>query len=437
MFNVNSTYSYDFSIYNNDWNGLSNFRNAIEDSGHEVYSIQTSMSVISRYNGSAVLVIMGPVKDFSIDTVFTIFNHIMAGGRVLIADDFGTANSSFYWLNNYLAGVLGAQLPEGIHGFVSFTGGVLLDLDSYEVSPKLPVIRHFAAGSDNGAITAGVHEVYLNWASTLSPRCLLGAFGIAWTTRRAWCESNITDPNPYPDEGEWAGVLPVAGALSVPTDGPRDGRLVAVSDPSLFNNDMWDRGDNARFAMNIIDWLTNGDPDIPVVFCEHLLEVPVTSAEFFYGIYLSRALWMTTQPLLAPMYPMVTLVGIKKYLPDMKKPEVRSVSEVFLRRGQTYFSERLQYYRTEGNYARVVRMIYRKLRRDIRRTYMWSDFDVAKVWEIMHAKDPSLKQSDFFRTIERIEEISSKSGMKIRENELMNLFFFMRDISAKLVESRM
>ncbi|MBE0525393.1 hypothetical protein E4H12_09460, partial [Candidatus Thorarchaeota archaeon] len=57
-------YAHDFSIYNEDWNGLSEFRTAIEDT-REVLSIQASMSVFTRENGSAVLVIMGPVKDFS------------------------------------------------------------------------------------------------------------------------------------------------------------------------------------------------------------------------------------------------------------------------------------------------------------------------------------------------------------------------------------
>ncbi|MGY5876516.1 MAG: DUF4350 domain-containing protein [Candidatus Thorarchaeota archaeon] len=440
---VEQPYNYDFSIYNTNWNGTSNFRIDIEEAGYEVTAIETSMSIVYRYNGSAILTIMGPVRDFTFDAVLTIYDHLRMGGSVLIADDFGTANSSFFWLNQMLTTLMPGSLPEGVTGFLSYTDGVLFDLDSYGKSPIYPIIQTFSRSSTGGAITQGVNRLYLNWASTLSPTCMLGSpgVGLAWTTVRAWCETNITnaETNPYPDEDEWAGILPVAGALAVPPveGAPREGRLVAVSDPSLFTNDMLDRGDNRRFANNIIHWLSEGylEP-LPVLFCENLLEVPIVSAEFFYGFYLARALWMTTQPLLAPIYPLITAIGIKKYLPDMKKPEVKSVSDVFLRKGQTYFSERLQYYRTEGNYARVVKMLYRKLRRDLRRKHMWSEYDSNKVWDLMRYKDSKFKQSEFFKKLDRIEAISSKPGTKIRESELMELFFFMRNISAKLIETR-
>jgi len=439
LVNYNQPYNYDFSIFNTSWNGTSEFRQLSVDRGHETLSIETSMSVITRYNGSGVLVILGPVRDFTFDAVLTIFDFLRAGGSVLIADDFGTANSSFYWLNQLLTSWSGS-LPEGIDGFLSFTGGVLLDLDSYDRSPKLPIIRDFVATVDGGELTQGVNELHLNWATTLSPRCALGAAGIAYTTVRSWCETNITDPNPYPNAKEWAGRLPVAGAMqidAIPGAVRAVGRLVAVSDPSIFTNDMIDRGDNEIFAQNIIRWLTDAYPDdVPLIFAENLLEVPLNSVEFFYGIFLSRALWMTTQPILAPLYPIITAIGIKKYLPDMKKPEVKSVSDVFLRKGQTYFSERLKYYRTEGNYARVVKMLYRKLRRDLMRKNMWSEFNLKKVWEMMKYKDTNLNENDFFETFRQIDEISKKPDLKIKENELMELFFFMRNISSKLVETK-
>ncbi|MFW9931506.1 MAG: hypothetical protein ACFFDR_02535, partial [Candidatus Thorarchaeota archaeon] len=171
------------------------------------------------------------------------------------------------------------------------------------------------------------------------------------------------------------------------------------------------------------------------IFCEQLLATPIVSAEFFFGGYMSRMLWASTNIFLAPIYPLMTAIGIKKYLPDMKKPEVKSVSEVFMRRGQTYFSERMTYYRTEGNYARVIKMIYRKLRRGIRKKYQWSDYKSQRVWELIRYKDPSIKEADFFKNLQRIEEISSKPNMKIREAEMMKLFFWMKNIQDKLVET--
>ncbi|MBD3406021.1 MAG: hypothetical protein GF411_07855 [Candidatus Lokiarchaeota archaeon] len=429
-------YQHDFSIYNDAYDGLSQYRLAIENVNYDVETIQSSMSVISRYNGSAVLVIMGPVQDFTIDAVLTIFNHLQAGGGVLIADDFGTANRSFGLLNTLLDGIFTGQLPVDVQGFLSYTDGVLLDLDSYDRSPKLPVIRDLRIGLDGGALTQGVSELRLNWATAINPRCLIGAAGIAFTTIRSWCETDIEDTNPAPDEHEWAGALPVAGAIDLGAGG-LSGRIVAVSDPSMFNNDMWGRSPgNRQFGMNIVNWLSHGDNSIPVVFSENLLAVPVNSPEWFFGAYLSRILWMSTNPILAPIYPLMTAIGIRKYLPDMKKVEVKSVSEVFLRRGQTYFSERMAYYRTEGNYARVVKLLYRKLRRDLRRKQHMTEFSPEKTWELIKHIDSKMKKQEFFKTFERIDEIASDPGKKIRESEMMDLFFFLRTITSQLIDSK-
>ncbi len=436
LFGVGNTYSQDFSIYNNDWNGLSDFRISLESDGYTVKAIQSSMGVIQRYKGNACLVIMGPVRDFSFDAILTITTHLAMGGSVLIADDFGTTNASFYLLNNRLLQIFGgAQLQQyGVSGFLSFTGGVLYDLDSYDKSPRLPVITDFGGYVADPSIYQGVAEnggLHLNWASALSPRSLLGAAGFAWSSVRAWCETDVTSNNPVPDENEWKGRLPVAGAVPL-----GNGRLVAMSDPSAFDNDMWGRfTGNQIFGMNVIHWLTRNNRDIPIIFCESLLAQPWNSAEFFYGLFLGRALWMTTNVWFAPIYPLSTAIGIKKYLPDIKKPEVKSVSEVFVRRGQTYFSERMAYYRTEGNYARVIKMLYRKLKRSITKKHMWNEYDSKRVWSLLHYKDPTVKESDFFRKIHRIEEIASNPKMKIKENELMELFFFMQTIQSLLVDS--
>lgn len=431
-----SSYNYDFSIYNDTEFGLSQFSSSISDTGRDVLSIQASMSVATRYNGSAVIVIMGPVRDFSLDAVLVIYSHLLAGGGVLIADDFGSANSSMTLLNLFMGALSGDNRSAGL---LSFTGGVLLDLDSYDPTkePRLPIIRDFRVGAEGGALTAGVTELHLNWASAINPYSMLGQAGIAWTTPRSWCEKNISDPTPDPDPDEWSGSLPVAGAIDLSgEDGSIGGRIVAVSDPSIFNNDMWGRfSGNQRFSSNIIEWLTHGDTTQPVLFCETLLEIPYYESEFFFGLYLGRVLWLSSMPWLSAIYPIFTAVGIRKYLPDIKKPEVKSVSDVFLRRGQTYFSERMTYYRTEGNYARVVKMLYRRLRRGLRKTQQWTDYDPEKVWDIMRYKDPKLKQDDFFKMIKRIEEISADPNTKIKESEMMELFFFMRNIQSHMIDT--
>lgn len=433
-------YTQDFSIYNQNWNGLSQYKGAIEDTGRNVYSIQASMSVVTRENGSAVLMIVGPVRDFSLDVTLVIYNHLLAGGGVLIADDFGSANSSLAILNYLMSQVLPSGLPANVSGFLSFAKGVVYDLDSYDTTkdPRLPIIKDFHSliGADGGALTRGVNGLHLNWASAINPYCLLGLGGVAWTTPRTWCETDIYNSTPAPDPYEWNGSLPVVGAIDLSTqNNTHGGRLVAVSDPSIFTNDMYGRfPDNQRFASNVIDWLSHSDTSQPILFCEELLAVPWNSAEFFFGLYLGRALWLSSLPYLSALYPILTAVGIKKYLPELKKPEVKSVSDVFLRRGQTYFSERMAYYRTEGNYARVVKMLHRKLKRGLRKQQHMMEYSPKALWELMHFKDPKLREGEFMATLERIEQISANPHIKIKESDMMELFFFMRNIQSLLID---
>jgi hypothetical protein len=406
-------YTQDFSIYNEDWNGLSQYKGAI-----------------------------GPVRDFSLDVTLVVYSHLLAGGGVLIADDFGSANSSLAILNYLMSGLNISSMPAGVSGFLSFTGGVLYDLDSYDPAkdPRLPIVRDFHSllGADSGFLTSGVSALHLNWATAISPYCLLGLGGIAWTTPRTWCETDINDPTPSPDPYEWNGSLPVVGAVDFASEeNPNAGRLVAVSDPSIFNNDMYGRfSDNRIFAANVIEWLSHSDTSQPVLFCEELLAVPWSSPEFFFGLYLGRALWLSSLPYLSALYPIMTAVGIKKYLPELKKPEVKSVSDVFLRRGQTYFSERMAYYRTEGNYARVVKMLHRKLKRGLRKQQHMTEYSAKALWELMHYKDPKLKEGEFLATLQRIEEVSADPNIKIKESEMMELFFFMRNIQSLLIDTK-
>ena len=210
-----------------------------------------------------------------------------------------------------------------------------------------------------------------------------------------------------------------------------------MSDPSIFTNDMYGKfPGNRQFADNVIEWLSKSDTTQPIVFCEQLLAVPWNSGEFFFGLYLGRVLWLSSLPYLSALYPLLTAIGIRKYLPELKKPEVKSVSDVFLRRGQTYFGERMAYYRTEGNYARVVKMLYRKMKRGLRQQQQWSVYDPKKLWELMRYKDSKLREAEFFIIINRIEEISADPNMKIKESEMMEIFFFMRNIQSLLIDIR-
>ena len=68
--------------------------------------------------------------------------------------------------------------------------------------------------------------------------------------------------------------------------------------------------------------------------------------------------------------------------------------------------------------------------------YHWREFDKAQVYELLRYKDPSLSLDNFNKIFARMEEIASNPGMKVKENEMMSLFFILRDIQTKLVDTK-
>ncbi len=54
----------------------------------------------------------------------------------------------------------------------------------------------------------------------------------------------------------------------------------------------------------------------------------------------------------------------------------------------------------------------------------------------MKYKDSTLKKAEFFALIDRIEEISADPNLKIKESEMMEIFFFLRNIQALLIDIR-
>lgn len=113
--NFNGT---EFSIYNSNWDGLSEFRSLVsEHSGYQIKTLIGSANILNRLNESigadaGSLVIMGPKIHYDPFESLAIMLYAAKGGRVLIADDFGTANDI---LNSFsqLIGILSNTVLNG------------------------------------------------------------------------------------------------------------------------------------------------------------------------------------------------------------------------------------------------------------------------------------------------------------------------------------
>lgn len=59
-----------------------------------------------------------------------------------------------------------------------------------------------------------------------------------------------------------------------------------------------------------------------------------------------------------------------------------------------------------------------------------------KVYELLRYKEPGVSLENFKKTFARIEEIASDPGIKVKESEMMSLFFILRDIQTKLIDTK-
>ncbi len=129
-----------FSIYNNGDEGLSFFRNELElektgsgTSKYNVTNIVSNLNALNRFNGSGVLMVIGPSAPYDETEFFSLLLFLLRGGSLVIADDFGTGNQileplfrafeSYDNMVKTLNETSGVQLPTFNEMLTNFTSG--------------------------------------------------------------------------------------------------------------------------------------------------------------------------------------------------------------------------------------------------------------------------------------------------------------------------
>ncbi len=139
----------EFSIYNTDWNGLSEFKDLIGtvDSTAKVETLIGSANALNRLNSSGgadsgALFILGPKVNYDPTEAIAILLYFLKGGRVVIADDFGTANDILGYFSLILQAIASADVdPLGLG--TGLGGGMQqVDLDLPPLfDPLLPYLQ--------------------------------------------------------------------------------------------------------------------------------------------------------------------------------------------------------------------------------------------------------------------------------------------------------
>lgn len=249
----------DFSIYNTGWNGCSDLAKRTEELGSFTPNIQVTegsrteitQKELTEYNVKAnntSILIIGPRQEFTDKEKGYVDRFLRRGGRLLLADNFGSGNS----------------LLEGLETNSTFHSDPLLDL-AFDKEP------HFGVAYDvrEHELTRNVSHVMLNGPTAIDKS--EQSTSLLNSSRGSWLDDGGEEPSESKDYRRYP-------LITVESYG--EGELILISDPSIFINSMKDRMDNEVLIENLLGYLSEGRENI--IFDESKREM-----NFVYGIMYS------------------------------------------------------------------------------------------------------------------------------------------------------
>ena len=387
------------SIYNEDWNGWSNFALTLHDEGYDVMSIQSSISTIDQLDPTKqiILVIGGPNVFYNPTSEVPYFlTAFRKNFSMFVAEDHGTAETLLF--ETYAASMYTSPTP-----LTLFAQGVLHDNASYWKDPTFPVIRNFG---DAGIFTQnGVEEVCLSSSGGFLGGTLFGTLGWAFlgstSAKYSWLDRDNNgvynaDGDRYSIPQGMIDVLKeqelMAGALGSVLDvGLQLGgysqtvfgfkelalnelityknetvfhssRMFVAADASWLDNELTQTGsrtitvdgsqvsingfDNLQFGLNIIEYLAceRDKEDCIVVFDEAHIRPEIGYTELSsassFGATQGYVNWLSTNPILGLVYPLFALQTLRKWIPkegNKKKVQLRDLEEEERRQSMLQF----------------------------------------------------------------------------------------------------
>jgi hypothetical protein len=241
----------DFSTYNTAWNGASDAKALASSDGYTTSSV-LALSEIGT-SGHGVLFMLNPNSSvgFSASDASTLQSFVRNGGVLVLANNFGNGNA-------VLSGL-------GVLGEARFNGSLLEDNVSKGLNAALPLITDVTASG----LTAGVHELYFNYGTALD----VSGTNVTVLARSAPTSYLLAPGGGNATVNATTGAHPVLATLDY-----GNGRIVLLSDPSVFSNDMLGQADNQQLLTSMFANLTGGNTAVPIMFDEsHFASPPVFS----------------------------------------------------------------------------------------------------------------------------------------------------------------
>lgn len=216
-----STSTSAFGVYNPAWEGTSSLRDQASAVDADTTVVTNTSEYAKADPTSTVAVILSPDSPYTSEEAANVREFVRSGGTLVVAEDFGSHT-------NPLLDELGVQ--------TRIDGRPLRDERRYYRSPDIVV----APDVEEHPLTGGTSQITLNHGTALRAN---ESRVLANSSEFSYLDANR---NASLDSTESMTSYPV---VTLETVG--DGRVVVVSDPSVFINAMLERPGNEQFVRSL------------------------------------------------------------------------------------------------------------------------------------------------------------------------------------------
>jgi hypothetical protein len=216
-----STSTAAFGGYNPAWDGSSDARALAEETA-EVAILRSGTAYDDLAPENTTAIVLSPEEQYDTPSASAVRAFVQEGGTLVVAGDFDTSAN---------------PLLESVGADSRIDGRVLRDERYHGPTPAMPV----ATNVTDHPYTASVDRLALNYPSVVNPGA--NASVVVSSSSFGYLDTN---ENEALDDSEELRSYPV-----VVTERVGAGRVVVISDPSLFINTMLERGDNRAFTTNV------------------------------------------------------------------------------------------------------------------------------------------------------------------------------------------
>ena len=214
-----------FGAFNAQWDGSSSVRSAAETVDADPTIALETTAYGEQEPNETVAFVIAPSETYTDAELARIRQFVRAGGTLVVAEDFEPQ---------------GDELLAGVGADARFDGRLVRDMRYHGPTTAMPratnVSEQFSA--------TGVESVMLNHGTVVDVPNESNATTLAATSEYSYLD---VDDDGQPDDDEPFRSYPV-----VVTEDVGEGRVVSVSDPSVFINAMQERADNRAFTEQLV-----------------------------------------------------------------------------------------------------------------------------------------------------------------------------------------